>query len=326
MTTGMIVQYTTITNTQNTKQKSTLGMRKQVSEKHPYETLLKLAFRLLRFSTRFKYTTLMSIGRFIGRRVMQLDAEHTRIAAINIDTCFPILTPQQNRELLLQHFENVGMGIMEMAISWWFPDEKFKKLVAIKGLDNLKGALQKGKGVIFASAQFTTPDILSRCLGEIIDTTAIYHPHRNAFIDECTRSYRGKQLHQILMHEDITAITEALKKNKAVLFTHDMATEHKQFTFVDFFKIPAATNTAVSRFARMTHAEVIPVTVLRHPENQGYELIFESPLPDFPGENIDEDTLCLNQVIERWIDLAPAQYGWSYPRLRERPLGEPRFY
>lgn len=301
-------------------------MRQQVTEKQPYEKLLRLAFRLLRFSTRLKYSTLMSIGRFLGRRVMQLDAEHTRIAAINIDTCFPILTPQQNRELLQEHFENAGMGIMEMAVSWWFPDDRFKKLVHIKGLNNLKTALQKNKGVIFASAQFTTPDVLSRCLGEIIETTAVYHPHSNAFIDGCIRSYREKQLKQVLIHEDMKAITETLKNNKAVLFTHDMPVEHKQFTFADFFTIPAATNTVISRFARMTHAVVIPVTVLRRPNDEGYNLIFESPLPGFPGESIESDTLRLNTVIERWVDSQPAQYGWSFPRFRERPDGEPRFY
>lgn len=320
------MQYTTATNSENTIIKRTVDMRKQVTEKLPYEKMLKLAFRLLRFSTRLQYPTLMRIGRFIGRRVMQLDAEHSRIAAINIDTCFPLFTPQQNRELLQQHFESVGMGIMEMAISWWFEDDRFNKLVAIKGLDNLKAALQKGKGVIFASAQFTTPDILSRCLGQIIDTTAIYHPHTNAFIDECTRTNRGRQLHQILMHEDITAITEVLKKNKAVLFTHDMPAGHKQIAFTDFFKTPAATNTAISRFARMTHAVVIPVTVLRRPDEEGYNLIFESPLPDFPGSDIEEDTLRMNHVIERWVDMEPAQYGWSQPRFRQRPEGEPTFY
>ena len=128
------------------------------------------------------------------------------------------------------------------------------------------------------------------------------------------------------MHEDIKVITETLKKNKAVLFTHDMATEHKQFTFADFFDIPAATNTAVSRFARMTHAMVIPVTVLRRPEDEGYNLIFAPPLPDFPGESIESDTRQMNKFIEHWVDSEPAQYGWSYPRFRERPEGEPRFY
>ncbi len=305
---------------------NTVDMRKQVSEKQPYEKLFKLGFRLLRLATRLNYPTQMKIGRFIGRRVMQMDAEHSRIAAINIDTCFPILSPQQNRELLREHFENVGIGIMEMAISWWMEDEKFKKLVYIKGLDHLKSALQKGKGVIFASAQFTTPDILSRCLGEIIETTAVYSPHRIDYIDECTRSHRSTQLKKILRHEDITAITEALGQNKAVLITHDMAVKHKLFTFSNFFNTPAATNTAVSRFARLTDAVVIPVALLRRPNDEGYNLVFESPLPDFPGDSIESDTQRLNTVIERWVDSEPAQYGWSYPRFRQRPEGEPRFY
>ena len=327
MTAGMFVQYTRATDSENMDIQSTLDMRQQVIDKKLlFERFLKLGFNLLKIATRFKFSTQMAIGRFIGHRIMQLDAEHSRIAAINIETCFPIQTPQQNRELLLEHFESLGMGIVEMAISWWMPDEQFKKLVHLKGLHQLKFALQKGNGVIFASAQFTTPDILSRCLGEIIETTAIYAPHRSEFIDDYTRTHRGKQLNKILMHEDITAITDTLKQNKAVLFNHDMAPEHKQYIFADFFGEQAATNTAISRFARMTGACVIPITVLRRPENDGYDLIFESPLPDFPGSDIQTDTQRLNNVIERWVDTEPAQYGWSYPRFRQRPEGEPRFY
>jgi len=55
-------------------------------------------------------------------------------------------------------------------------------------------------------------------------------------------------------------------------------------------------------------------------------MIIESPLPGFPGDDIETDTYRLNLAIERWVDKEPAQYGWSYPRFRERPPGEPRFY
>jgi lauroyl/myristoyl acyltransferase len=76
----------------------------------------------------------------------------------------------------------------------------------------------------------------------------------------------------------------------------------------------------------MTKATVLPVTVLRRDNNEGYNLIIESPLPGFPGDSIETDTHRLNLAIERWVDKEPAQYGWSYPRFRERPHGEPRFY
>ncbi|NNJ90389.1 MAG: lipid A biosynthesis lauroyl acyltransferase [Gammaproteobacteria bacterium] len=288
--------------------------------------LLKTGFWFLKHTTKLKYPTQLALGRFIGRRVMQLDQEHSRIAAINIDTCFPILSPQQNRELLLEHFENVGMGIVEMAISWWMPDDKFKQLIHVKGLQNLENALSHGKGVILASAQFTTPDILSRCLGKLVPVTEIYHPHRIESVDEQVRTHRKHQVRSFLMHEDLKAITDTLKQNRAVLIRHDMTPGHKQFTFANFFNISAATNTAVSRFARMTKATVLPVTVLRRENNEGYNLIIESPLPGFPGDSIESDTLRLNLAIERWVDKEPAQYGWSYPRFRERPPGEPRFY
>ena len=285
----------------------------------------RLAFKLLKHSSRLSHKNMMRIGRFIGRRIMQLDSSHSRIAAINLTTCLPLQSPQQQRELIQQHFENLGMGIMEMALSWWASDEKFNALVNIKGISHLKQAQQQGRGIILVTGSFTTPEVLLRFVGQQVKTTSFYQPHHNEFIDACIQAYRKKHSHEVLTHENITAITTALSQNAAILLTHDAETNHKQIVFADFFGTPAATNTAAHRFARMTGAAVIPVHAIRKSDDMGYEILFEAPLADFPSD-AQRDCQRLNQTIERWIDKNPQQYDWSFARFRQRPDGEAVFY
>ena len=74
------------------------------------------------------------------------------------------------------------------------------------------------------------------CYGVSGKITAIYHPHRIEFVDQCIRAYRNRQLEQVLMFENIAAVTDTLKANKAILITHDAIPTHKQYIFTDFFR------------------------------------------------------------------------------------------
>ncbi|MGD2119796.1 MAG: lysophospholipid acyltransferase family protein [Chromatiales bacterium] len=288
--------------------------------------LTRLGFGLLRIGTRLSYRNMMRIGRFIGRRLLKLDAERSRIAAINLDLTFPLLGPQQQRELMQQHFESVGMGIVERALSWWGGDDVFKPLIRIKGLEHLHNAQAAGKGVILLSGHFTSPDVMLRALKPLIPVTALYRPDSNAEIDHIVRGNRSQLTHQCLDHENLQLILQALKSKQAVLVMPDGNPGHRQALFADFFGVAAETNTAVSRFARMSHARVVPTLLLRREDCKGYDLIFESALPDFPGDDLQQDTQRINNIIERWAQTEPAQYAWSYPRFRERPNNEPAIY
>lgn len=288
--------------------------------------LTRIGFRLLRFSTLLPYAGMLTVGRFIGRRLMQLNADHSRIAAINLDLCFPLLGPQQHRELLQQHFEAVGMGVMERALSWWSPDEVFKPLIHIKGLENLHNAQAAGKGVILLGAQFTSPDVLLRALAPLVPVTAFYRHDDNPVVDRMIRSNRERLTQQLLDHENLQQVLQALKQNQAVLVTPDSSPGHRQTVFVDFFGVAAETNTAISRFTRMSHARVVPTRLLRRHDGKGYDLIFASSLPDFPGEDQQQDSQRISNIIERWAKDEPPQYLWICPRFRERPNDEPAFY
>jgi KDO2-lipid IV(A) lauroyltransferase len=58
----------------------------------------------------------------------------------------------------------------------------------------------------------------------------------------------------------------------------------------------------------------------------GYEVRLSDVWADFPSEDLQTDTLRMNQCIEQWIDQDPAQYYWVHKRFKTRPPGAHSFY
>jgi KDO2-lipid IV(A) lauroyltransferase len=94
--------------------------------------------------------------------------------------------------------------------------------------------------------------------------------------------------------------------------------------FVPFFGVPAATITGVSRLARLTDAQVLPVVTHLTPD--GYVVEIGAAWQDFPGPSVEDDTRRMNAFIEAEIRRFPEQYLWMHKRFKTRPPGEKRPY
>ena len=85
---------------------------------------------------------------------------------------------------------------------------------------------------------------------------------------------------------------------------------------VPFFGIPAATNTATSRLARMTGAAVLPYFVERLPGAKAIALTIMPALENFPSDNPAQDAQRFNQLIEAHVRRVPEQYLWIHRRFK----------
>jgi KDO2-lipid IV(A) lauroyltransferase len=95
---------------------------------------------------------------------------------------------------------------------------------------------------------------------------------------------------------------------------------------VPFFGVPAATNTATSRLARMTGAAVLPYFQERLPGSQGYRAVIYPTLDNFPSEDPAADAERFNKLIEQQIRRAPEQYLWIHRRFKGLTPEYPDFY
>lgn len=296
------------------------------SSRDPRNWPLALAFGLLRRATYLPHPTLMALGRGLGRLGLRLVKRRARIAEINLRHCFPELNEAERGVLLRQHAEALGMGAMEVALAWWAPPAKLAPWVHVHGREHLERALEEGRGVILFTGHFTSPELSGRILNSLAPIRPLYRPNEHPYIDRRITEIRLRQLEQIIPRDDVRLMLRALKANKGVWFAPDQNYGHKNSLFSPFFGIPAATNTATSRFARMSGARVVPFVALRRDQGLGHDLYLEPPLEDFPSEDLQRDTDRLNALIEGWIRRAPAQYLWGHRRFKDRPPGEAPWY
>ena len=78
-----------------------------------------LGLGLLWVTVKLPFGAVLAVGRGIGRMAWLLPLPYQHIARTNMALCLPDLNDQQRHTLLLRHFESLGIGLLESAMTWW---------------------------------------------------------------------------------------------------------------------------------------------------------------------------------------------------------------
>ncbi|TWI55656.1 KDO2-lipid IV(A) lauroyltransferase [Pseudomonas duriflava] len=295
---------------------------------HPRFWLLWLGLGLLWLIIQLPYRVLLALGRLLGMVMLRMASDRRAIAARNLELCFPQWTVKERERVLKENFASSGIALLEMAMSWWWPPARLRRLAHIEGLEHLQQAQKDGNGVILMALHFTTLEIGAALLGQRHTIDGMYREHGNPVFDYIQR--RGRERHNrdatAIEREDVRAMLKVLRAGRAIWYAPDQDYGAKQSLFVPLFGIPAATVTATTKFARLGRALVMPFTQERLADGSGYRLVIHPPLDGFPGESEEADCLRINQWIERQVSQLPEQYLWAHRRFKTRPVGEPKLY
>ena len=290
--------------------------------------LLWLGLGLLWLVTQLPYRALLTIGRLLGAGMYRVAGDRRRIAARNLELCFPEKSAKERKRLLKENFASTGIAFFEMAMSWWWPKPRLARLAHVEGLQHLTQAQLEGKGVILMALHFTTLEIGAALLGQKHTIDGMYREHGNPLFDFIQR--RGRERHNLdslaVERDDVRGMLKLLRAGRAIWYAPDQDYGAKQSIFVPLFGIQAATVTATSKFARLGKALVVPFTQERLADGSGYRLVIHAPLTDFPGETDEIDCLRINQWVEASVRECPEQYLWTHRRFKSRPPGEPKLY
>lgn len=295
---------------------------------HPRFWLLWSGLGVLWLVVQLPYKWQLGIGRFLGSCMFRVAGERRRIAARNLELCFPEKNAAERERLLKENFASTGIAFFEMAMSWWWAKPRLAKLAHVEGLEHLQQAQREGKGVILMAFHFTTLEIGAALLGQQHTIDGMYREHKNPLFDFIQR--RGRERHNLdslaVERDDVRGMLKLLRAGRAIWYAPDQDYGAKQSIFVPLFGIEAATVTATSKFAKLGKALVVPFTQQRLADGSGYKLVIHPPLNDFPGESDEADCLRINQWVERAIRECPEQYLWAHRRFKTRPPGEPKLY
>lgn len=296
---------------------------------HPRFWPLWLGVGLLWLVAQLPYSVLLRLGRVLGAFMRWFASERREIVARNLELCFPQLTAAERARLLRDNFASSGIALFEMAMSWWWPQTRLKKLAHIEGLEHLRQAQAEGQGVILMAAHFTTLEIGATLLGQRHTIDGMYREHANPLFDFIQRNGRERiNLDaSAIERDDVRGMLKVLRAGRAIWYAPDQDYGRKQSIFVPLFGIPAATVTATTKFARLGKARVVPFTQQRLKDGSGYRLVIHPPLENFPGESEEADCLRINYWVEQVISACPEQYLWAHRRFKTRPnKDDPKLY
>lgn len=286
-----------------------------------------LGIAMLRLIVLLPQRARMAIGRGLGRMVRRLIGSRRRVVSTNLELCFAELTAGEREQLEIRHFESLGMGIIELGITWWGSDAELSRLVELRGMEHVHRGLEAGNGLLMWSGHFATAEITGPSLKpEVPPIAAMYRPSNNPLNDQIMRRCRGRSVSELITKDSVRSLLRALKKNQPVWYAADQAYNRKGTELVPFFGVPATTNTAVSQIARVSKAAVVPFIPLRHDNGAGYTLEFLPALENFPSGDDAADARRLNQLLETQIRRAPEQYYWVHRRFKGRPPEYPDPY
>ena len=293
----------------------------------PKYWLTWLAYAWMRTIVLLPFSWQLWVGKRLGRVLHVVLYPRRHVAEQNLTVCFPELSDQERDALRRSHFESIGASVTEIAMAWYGSKQTIRDLIRVEGEEYLRDALAKGKGVILFSAHFTTLEFFSPALEQLCPhVCAMYRIQRDEMMNVIMTRGRRRSVDELFQKDSSRVMVRSLAENSVVWYAADQSYRRKYSALVPFFDVPAMTNTATSRLAKISGATVLTYFGRRLPDDSGYVLNIGAPLENFPSDDLVEDTTRLMKELETYVRRCPEQYGWIHKRFKGRPEPYPDLY
>lgn len=269
---------------------------------------------------------LAAIGNGIGRFIAALPTKRRCIAATNLRLCFPDVPEKTRRDWVQRSFSAAARAALEHSVLWWGSAARVRRLVHIEHPE-----LAYGDGVrpvIWLAPHFVGLDMGGIRLSMEATVVSMYSRARNPVMDKVMLHGR-KRFHDPVLasrHDGVKPVLREIKRGLPFYYLPDQDYGPRDAVFVPFFGIPAATVSALSRIAKLTGAQVVPVITRQLSGGKGYVLRCYPAWDNFPSKDVEADVKRMNTFIEDRVREMPEQYLWLHRRFKTRPPGEANLY
>lgn len=289
----------------------------------------ELIFQLLRgliwFLGRLPVWLAVFLSDVLGLLWFKIDRRHRKVTIENITHAYGNeMSPVQIELMAKQVFKNIAAILFEVAWSLKLSRKEFLSRFTIKGIEHVKQAHAKGRGVIVVLCHMGNFEMMIAGIEETgLKGYAVYRKLDFEPLDRLIRHIR--QRYDITMIPILGAsdkIDAVLRQGGVVGTLLDQNVDWYNGAFVDFFGRPACTNKGLAKLALRTKAPVISMYTARKDRHFLIEFLPEIPLEETgcPIKDLENNTQNYSRAIESMVRRHPDQYFWVHNRWKTKPF------
>jgi KDO2-lipid IV(A) lauroyltransferase len=265
---------------------------------------------------------LAGIGNLLGSLAAALPLKRRRVAETNLRLCFPEQPDAVRARWMRANFRASARAALEHTILWWGSAARVRRLVRLEHPERILG--DGRRPVIWLAPHFVGLDMGGIRLSMEKTGVSMYVRALNPVMDRLMLHSRTRFTESILVarHEGIKPVIRALKTGHPFYYLPDQDQGHSESVFVPFFGIATATVAALPRLAKVTNAQIVPVTTRQLPGGGGYVTTIHPAWENYPTDDLEADVARMNRWIEDRVREMPEQYLWLHRRFKTRPPGE----
>ena len=262
-----------------------------------------------------------AVGRRIGDLLWWLLPGRRRRALDNIRLSIGReMTPREIERLGRGSFQHVGMNLIEACRYFLRPTEVMLSQVHVEGVEHLRSAAARGRGVLVLTAHYGNWELLAAAHGlSGLPLSIVIRPLDHPVLDELAARFRRRSGAELIVkRQAVREVLQALRRGRMVGILLDQNATRAEGVFVPFFGVEASTSKGLAVLALRTDAPVVPVFLRRTADGRHCMDVSPPLMPPSDGDVLAY-TATFNRAIEGAIRRAPEQWLWMHARWRTRP-------
>lgn len=279
-----------------------------------------VSLALLRFFARLPLPLLQRIGALIGRLVSLSSRSGIYQTVLrNLQLCYPQQSDAWHQAMVKATLRSTAMTAFEFAKTWGMPPKySVSQIREVHGEAIFHDALAAGKGIIAIVPHWGTWEFMNAWINQYTAPVIMYKPGKQPGVDALVAEARGRMNAIVVPTDDsgVRATFKALRKGGFTAILPDHIPGKNGGIFAPFFGLSTWTGVMVPKLAAKTQCRVIVMGCMRRADGQGFDVYIQPGDPDINHEDVAISAAAMNASMERFINIAPEQYQWSYKRFK----------
>lgn len=257
---------------------------------------------------------LQASGRVVGAAYFLLSGRRRRIALGNLARVFPQWSPGRRFRAGMAcgaHFGRVAFDYLKWSRA---SGEFVRRKVRLDGLENVKAALERGRGAFILSAHFGHWEVAALALSlEGFPQAMVHRPLDNPVLEAALSARRTRFGNTLVSkHGALKGMLKALRSGGLVDILIDQKSADEVSHTVPFLGIPTPTVASLAKLVKATGAAVVPL--FARSDGTGYRVELRPPLTLGEGESEENFTARCNAELTDAILADPPLWLWFHNR------------